>query len=1270
MKRMTNSFKRWFSLLMSVVMIATQLQLPVYAEGTALQDDTEELITEEKGDIAYAVDDTTYGDYVNKDIEIVTGNDLVKVSYGANPIVVSSAANHSYIGILYARQSDNLDFFPGSISVNNITGYSFTGMGSHGYGMSEVWLDDLSVGTYMYRIVIAKEDEEGHGNIVSYHFITEDPGTFTCGDAPEYIESAEVVEYGYDKETVRLSLNPQILDDNEQIEELYVMTDNSIERYYPTRAYGSLDITFDTAYAEKVTAVAILHNTDSEEYRLSNSVTIMPETREPEEATVKIEMGAGTQSLSFNATVSPFYSSDVIWAGVKIREKNSEDWSDNSSNILFDQYGDGSYKYVFNKLKPDTEYEWYAEITTQDRVVILATRGTDETPNTIKTLPDEDLTADQFNNAALYAYLSSNLFLGHLNAEKLTRAVLESCNYLVIDRTMVEGLNDISDIPVFFPNLRRVDFSDQDISDVSPLMELPELTDINLKGNDIESFPEGFFEILCKAEIDWKHNLLPSESYNYQDTLEIKIDSRQYTSGVNKQLYFTFGHGNYAKDYNIYLSIDGGEDQLVTNVARSSTPGTDANDVYYYADRYFLVTDISALLGDKTRCNVKVTVKTGETTLASGSADIYYDDIESLEKLSGENYFTLGTIYIPNKFFTGDIPASVSVSVRDTAGKVYAEQNCIVYEDSSTELHEFSYNSQPVTACRGYYVCPIYTTYDGTMTEALKPGSYDIVISSTGENGQVIATFTNKIKAVEGAYISNAVVDRTIDNRGDFIYIYTYVKNADPEKIWPVIKSLDGTVKYTSGVASAEIGYANSGEMTISYKLKKGANWSSIQNADDDTQYLLDFETADGYEWVDGRETTYKKVTAWSLKDVSPYDLLYVYYNIRKKGLEIFGPADLAGKAFSIKTETDYTDYTEQGEQIDYYEAATGNGKFDDNGYALVTMKGSDGKVYLPSHEGHFAYYQLTVDGKALDRKAFNDMHPWEYGTVREMTADEAKAWACVLGVCNKQSTVRYNDGYLRFYSENTTGPYTVSIFEKARTNAGAVKTITFTADKFDANGKYTFTETDLTGLKADEVYYVYVRDANGYDAFASGFITDKYEANNNDKPAPTPNPQPVSDDDNNNPTPAPAPAPDAPLHSISVVEGATAKNSAGKEVTNAKENETISISWTEKADYSFVKWDLTGATPKEPVSANTIFVMGKEDVIVSYEEKLKVDDQVLETLPADADRSVKVTALKFDSKKLTLQKGSKKEFKVNVKAADGAAPKIYYVTKNKDIVA
>ncbi|MCR5118648.1 MAG: hypothetical protein K6B44_03385, partial [Lachnospiraceae bacterium] len=170
--------------------------------------------------------------------------------------------------------------------------------------------------------------------------------------------------------------------------------------------------------------------------------------------------------------------------------------------------------------------------------------------------------------------------------------------------------------------------------------------------------------------------------------------------------------------------------------------------------------------------------------------------------------------------------------------------------------------------------------------------------------------------------------------------------------------------------------------------------------------------------------------------------------------------------------------------------------------------------------------------------------------------------------------------------------------------------------------------------------------------------------------PNPNPNPDPKDDDDNNKPTPAPAPAADAPLHSISVVEGATVKNSAGKEVTNAKENETISISWTEKADYSFVKWDLTGATPKEPVSANTIFVMGKEDVIVSYEEKLKVDDQVLENLPADADRSAKVTALKFDSKKLTLQKGSKKEFKVNVKAADGAAPKIYYVTKNKDIVA
>lgn len=210
-------------------------------------------------------------------------------------------------------------------------------------------------------------------------------------------------------------------------------------------------------------------------------------------------------------------------------------------------------------------------------------------------------------------------------------------------------------------------------------------------------------------------------------------------------------------------------------------------------------------------------------------------------------------------------------------------------------------------------------------------------------------------------------------------------------------------------------------------------------------------------------------------------------------------------------------------------------------------------------------------------------------------------------------------------------------------------------------------------GFGADKATVTAVGEGTAWVIAAYGgrtaYVKYTVSATTNTDPDPNPNPNPEKPEEKPE-DPTPTPAPDAPLHSISVVEGATAKNSAGKEVTTAKENETISISWTAKADYDFVKWDISGATPKDSVSANTIFVMGKEDVIVSYDEKLKVDSQVLESLPTDADRSAKVTALKFDSKKLTMQKGSKKEYKVNVKAADGATPKTYYVTKNKEIVA
>lgn len=181
------------------------------------------------------------------------------------------------------------------------------------------------------------------------------------------------------------------------------------------------------------------------------------------------------------------------------------------------------------------------------------------------------------------------------------------------------------------------------------------------------------------------------------------------------------------------------------------------------------------------------------------------------------------------------------------------------------------------------------------------------------------------------------------------------------------------------------------------------------------------------------------------------------------------------------------------------------------------------------------------------------------------------------------------------------------------------------------------------------------------------------------DDPDPNPNPNPdPNPDPNPNPKPAePVPADPVPLigntyYELHVIDGASVKNSSGKEVRTARENETIIISWTEKADYQFVKWNLTGAAPKDAAAKSTSFVMPAQDVTIEYTDKLTVADQVLEQLPEGTDTSVKVNALKFAKNKLVIQKnGETVANPVMTKAAAGAeVPEVYYVTENADIVA
>ena len=148
---------------------------------------------------------------------------------------------------------------------------------------------------------------------------------------------------------------------------------------------------------------------------------------------------------------------------------------------------------------------------------------------------------------------------------------------------------------------------------------------------------------------------------------------------------------------------------------------------------------------------------------------------------------------------------------------------------------------------------------------------------------------------------------------------------------------------------------------------------------------------------------------------------------------------------------------------------------------------------------------------------------------------------------------------------------------------------------------------------------------------------------------------------------------PEGAAYAINVMSGATASKN-GIKATSAKKGEVIDISWERKADYSFVKWNLNGASCASLTSPVTTFTMGSSEVSVQYEDKLNFSEEVYENkdeLPKEADTETKVKSLKFGKKKLILTKnGNPAENPATAAVKTGDAPQVYYTTSNAGIVA
>ena len=830
----------------------------------------------------------------------------------------------------------------------------------------------LKPGTqYRYRIALPDQGR--------YCFVS-DVSSFTTLDSVSQsavsIGDVTVTDYGYEAETVRfrianpgneLILNKVALDGNGNEYSLWEAGEDEDPGEAGEDAGQLYETTVPAAAGVKIRVVVYTGNVATE----TNIDRVLSE-----DEIKKQNIGGRAISASFNElltgmetdfTVKPSYEVDEYLVTLYYKKTTESDFHEATKYMEDNE----NVTFSVRDMEPGQDYQYYLTLTSPFKPgEILYQNGSATEPHTTRTGTLVTYTKDDFKDKALYDELTTRGF-------ELTNVNLYNLEYLSIEG--IEGSTPISsleDIPEKMPSLRTLNITGHDITDITPLLSMKELRNIDLAGNEIETLPN-------LSEVKWRSfglegtYVTSDEVYNragYRGSVYIS-DPREREAEALKTVYT-----DDAGQFPLILRYDGKSDGrrysfTVTMGDVTKTYNSDDESVYYSSDYNhgaFVIPDIKKDFSLETGkdYSFRITIK-----------DAYHTDalcdrtftmrFEKPEYEPTDEYITpaMSSVYLyqtvsPDTFKTSGSPYRAEIRKGE---KVYFTSNDLNVDSGNICADLYSdmlgYNTYRFASSE-------MLTYNAVrinvgFTRMLMPTAGDYDVYYYDNSGQQLLKVEGKIHvSAEAVTVAGAAPVYGYGNTEKYIYVEVYGQNLSLSTA-PVIA--DGKETFTEAVSVRQFekdrfyedneGYYGFDKYV--FKLRKRDNWKKIQEEKPSKTYTLVIE---GKKVTDLRSESAKKIRAGALQGdfSSEIYLSSAEYNWKKDVFEFSFRAPLATDTLITAEIGTWDDYSE-GMNV----KASGSGRIDENGVLRMRFYDANGVKYEAANET-WAYVRFYKDGEAF----------------------------------------------------------------------------------------------------------------------------------------------------------------------------------------------------------------------------------------------------------------------------------------------------------------
>lgn len=756
--------------------------------------------------------------------------------------------------------------------------------------------------------------------------------------------------------------------DKVRIEEMQVFdsSGNQIscdeDYYYDTdyKEYPCIKVCNDRAGT--ITVRAKLRTDDGTE-KYSNSIQCTIEQVPFSASYLSEETFSQVTEINVVLKFSQFSKADVSLTGkLYFRKKGNTDYIEYTGYF---NGAAGSFRMSPYSLDPDSEYEYYYQITYKDienTEQILYSKYSADAPASIRTASDRTLTASDFEDGNLYQVLFEK-YSGYdqmLTLKDLDDEYDFDLSYGKTGKiiTSLEGIENIQSII-------ELDISNQNISDLTPVTKLKKLGNLDASGNDIRTLPDLSDTKLTYLNLN--NNLLSESSLDvrklpssYQDDsswLEFTLEEQRPEEFVLEDIYYLYdGEAEFA--FGAYVKED--DRQYTVDVTVNGKTKTASSSEKSYKKETFKFDDLNEGTDgfgiEEGSVNAVVTLKdelgtvlSKQTVLHFGNFDPYMDPVEI------SSFTTFNNLEIS---FGGEW------NMEDVSVELIREDGLVptLRTDTYVDTYFYSETRYPKMYDKHFSFTTKHAFSELTVQiySQVPAGVYDVKVTLKDKGTYILEDKLISDGEEAGTLLTYTSLSSDYDN-SEYIHVETGFTNVFTDEIIPVLYSEDGVQLTEKEPVNIIIDYWKSGTGNIIYVLKKTASFPSGVNSIEGTIRLYNPSQV---LMKDMRESDDFYLP------LNQIEILEAYYNYKKEAVEVVFTSNVpAGTEVFAQLQEEYGSVT----------IAETSGVTDSDHRAVLHF--TDGQSVLPYENSYDNYIQcdLTINGKQTTLQDYIRINKYNY---------------------------------------------------------------------------------------------------------------------------------------------------------------------------------------------------------------------------------------------------------------------------------------------------